>query len=82
MHNLWKQSLSPCTGLDRGPYCFLFLYIDTNKNASPALCSFCFKVYAPVSRKSLAVDERVIYVFGCLVPQCESRLYGPCSNLP
>ncbi|KAL8474994.1 hypothetical protein ACS0TY_031427 [Phlomoides rotata] len=45
-------------------------------------CSTCgsnlcllLQVYAPISSKSLAIDERVIYVFCCMVPECESLLW-------
>ncbi|KAG8373298.1 hypothetical protein BUALT_Bualt11G0009400 [Buddleja alternifolia] len=33
------------------------------------------QVYAPISNESLAIDERVLYVFGCLTPDCESLLW-------
>ncbi|KAL0461150.1 UNVERIFIED_CONTAM: hypothetical protein Slati_0002600 [Sesamum latifolium] len=33
------------------------------------------QVYAPVSNKSVAIEERIVYVFGCLIPDCESLLW-------
>ncbi|KAL0395576.1 UNVERIFIED_CONTAM: 20S rRNA accumulation protein 4 [Sesamum calycinum] len=33
------------------------------------------QVYAPISNTSAAIEERILYVFGCLVPDCESLLW-------
>ncbi|KAH6835128.1 hypothetical protein C2S53_003613 [Perilla frutescens var. hirtella] len=37
--------------------------------------SLLAQVYAPVSSKSLSIDERVIYVFRCMVPNCENPIW-------
>ncbi|GER47568.1 programmed cell death protein 2-like protein [Striga asiatica] len=37
--------------------------------------SLLAQIYAPVSSESLAINERIIYVFGCLLPYCESHLW-------
>lgn len=37
--------------------------------------SLLAQVYAPVSSKSLSIDERVIYNFGCMALNCESPIW-------
>ncbi|XP_057806975.1 uncharacterized protein LOC131021710 isoform X1 [Salvia miltiorrhiza] len=37
--------------------------------------SLLAQVYAPVSSASLTIDERLIFVFGCTVPNCENPIW-------
>lgn len=65
-----KPSFSPCTGLKYEHLLFPSVRCVNAKLAS----GLYYQVYAPVTNKSLSIDERVIYVFGCTVLNCESPM--------
>lgn len=46
-----------------------------NCTSCKAHLSLLAQVYAPVSCKSLSIDDRVIYVFCCIFPNCESPIW-------